>query len=105
MRRKIIVFAALATALAVQAKDIRKVTVTTEPQMHCANCEKKIKNFFKFEKGIKKIETDIPQQHVTITYDADKTTEQTIIDSFSKIEYQVRKVEDEKNDKRLEISD
>ena len=74
------------------AKDIQKVTVTTQPQMHCANCEKKIKNFFKFEKGIKKIDTDIPRQKVTITFDADKTSEQTIIDSFSKINYEVKKV-------------
>lgn len=77
----------------VMAKDIRKVTVTTNPQMHCANCEKKIKNFFKFEKGIKKIDTDIPAQHVTITYDAEKTSEKTIIDSFSKIKYEVEKVD------------
>lgn len=74
------------------AKDIQKVTVTTEPQMHCSGCENKIKNFFKFEKGIKKIETDLKGQEVTITYDADKTSEKTIIDSFSKIKYNAKKV-------------
>lgn len=80
-------------ALAVNAKDIKKVTVTTEPQMHCANCEKKIKGFFRFEKGIKKIETNIPEQRVTLTYDADKTTEQHLLDAFSKIDYKVTKIE------------
>lgn len=42
---------------------------------------------FRFEKGIKKIETSVPEQRVTITYDADKTSEQKIMDSFSKIDY------------------
>lgn len=75
------------------AKDIQKVTVTTQPQMHCANCEAKIKNFLKFEKGIKKIETSVEEQKVTITYDADKTSEKKIIDSFSKIKYEAKKVD------------
>lgn len=78
---------------AAQAKDIQTVTVTTDPVMHCANCEKKIKNFFRFEKGIKKIETSVPEQRVTITYDADKTTEQKVLDGFTKIDYQVTKIE------------
>lgn len=74
------------------AKDIQKVTVTTEPQMHCSNCEAKIKNFFKFEKGIKKIETSVPDQRVTITFDADKTSKKKIVESFGKIEYKATEV-------------
>lgn len=94
MKKYALIAAACAAMLSVQAKDVQKVTVTTNPQMHCSGCENKIKNFFKFEKGIKKIETSVPEQTVTITYDADKTSEQTIIDSFSKIKYEVKKVEE-----------
>ncbi len=94
MRKILIVAALVAVACAANAKDIRTVTVTTEPQMHCANCEKKIKGFLRFEKGIKKIETNVEEQRVTLTYDADKTTEQALLDAFSKIDYQVTKVED-----------
>lgn len=42
----------------------------------------------RFEKGIKKIETDIPNQAVTITYDADKTNVEAIIKGFKKINYE-----------------
>lgn len=44
---------------------------TTTPQMHCAACENKIKNNLRFEKGIK---TSVPNQTVTVKYNADKTT-------------------------------
>lgn len=47
---------------------------TTSPQMHCENCENKIKGNLRFEKGVKKIVTDIDSQTVTVTYDADKTS-------------------------------
>ena len=50
------------------------LTVTTLPQMHCQNCENKIKSNLRFEKGIKSIETSVPNQTVTVKYNADKTT-------------------------------
>lgn len=97
MKRFVILAGIIAVlATSVWAKDIRTVSVTTDPVMHCANCEKKIRNFFRFEKGIKKIETSVPEQRVTITYDADKTSEQKIMDSFSKIDYSVEKLGDNK---------
>lgn len=100
MKKIILLASACLAAVSIQAKEVQKVTVTTNPQMHCAGCENKIKNFFKFEKGIKKIETSVPDQTVTITYDADKTSEQTIIDSFSKIKYEVKKVNEPKQDQK-----
>ena len=33
------------------------LVVTTQPQMHCQNCEKKIKSNIRFVKGTKKIAT------------------------------------------------
>ena len=90
---KIMIAAALvAVAAAANAKDIRTVTVTTEPQMHCANC------------GIKKIDTNIPEQRVTLTYDADKTTEQALLDAFSKIDYEVTKISDSSSEKKADSS-
>ena len=49
------------------------LVVTTTPQMHCANCEKKIKDHIRFVKGTKKIETSVPKQTVSIVYDPQKT--------------------------------
>ncbi|MBQ8657457.1 MAG: cation transporter [Prevotella sp.] len=87
MKKKILTFVLLLTATVVMAKDIKTLVVTTLPQMHCENCEKKIKGNLRFEKGITKIETDREGQRVTITYDADKTTPAEIIAGFQKFGY------------------
>ncbi|MGO5090644.1 heavy-metal-associated domain-containing protein [Segatella copri] len=47
---------------------------TTTSQMHCEASENKIKSNLRFEKGIKSIETSVPNQTVTVKYNADKTT-------------------------------
>ena len=80
------------TAVVGMAKDIKTVVVTTQPQMHCASCENKIKGNLRFEKGVKMIECNIPQQRVTITYDADKTTPANIIKGFEKFGYKATEV-------------
>ena len=85
-------FIALALTLACQAKDIKTVVLTTNPQMHCANCEKKIKDNIRFEKGIKSIKTNLDNKTVTIEYDADKTTVPAIIEGFKKIKYEASEV-------------
>lgn len=94
---KIIFTGILAFAtLAVSAKDIKELVVTTTPKLTCQNCEKKIKGNLRFEKGIKNIETSIPDQRVVITYDAEKTTPEKIEQAFQKIKYKVTIVEPEK---------
>ena len=104
MRTKAL-FIALAIASVCFAKDIKTVVVTTTPQMHCNNCELKIKNNLRFEKGVKKIETDIDTQTVTITYDADKTTVTKLIDGFGKFGYTARELQaDEKVEKNSDES-
>lgn len=73
-------------------KDIKTVVVTTSPEMHCENCERRIKGNLRFEKGVKTIVCSIPEQRVTITYDADKTTAENIIQSFEKFGYKATEV-------------
>ena len=94
MRTKAL-FIALALTLACQAKDIKTVVLTTTPQMHCANCEKKIKENIRFEKGIKSIKTNLNTKTVTIEYDADKTNVQNLIKGFKKIKYEAKEVKKE----------
>ena len=54
MRTKLIaIMAAVCFTATCFAKDIKIVVLNTDPQMHCANCESKIKNNIRFEKGIK----------------------------------------------------
>ena len=99
MRTKAL-FIALVIAGSCFGKDVKTVVLTTNPQMHCANCEKKIKENIRFEKGIKSIKTNLDDKTVTIEYDADKTTVPAIIEGFKKIKYEAKEVKPTKKDKK-----
>ena len=88
MKKIMTVMAMLVFAISMFAKDIKTVVFTTTPQMHCENCENKIKGNLRFEKGIKDIATSVPDQKVTIQYDADKTNPEKIAQGFAKIGYE-----------------
>ena len=95
MKRLSFIILGLSLSVALFAKDIKTVVVTTLPQMQCASCVNKIKGNLRFEKGVKEIECDIPKQRVTITYDAEKNTPENIIQSFGKFGYQATEVKPE----------
>ena len=67
------------------------LTVTTLPQMHCQNCEKKIKSNIRFVKGTKKIDTSVENQKVTIVYDSKKAKYDDYVEAFKKIGYEIKK--------------
>lgn len=89
MRKLLFTLMAAMFVFSTYAKDIKELVVTTNPPMSCQNCENKIKGNLRFEKGIKKIETNIPEQRVTIEYDAEKTNPELIENAFEKIGYKV----------------
>lgn len=93
----------VSTSLAL-AKDIETVVFTTQPQMHCSNCEAKIKKALRFEKGVKDIVTNVPQQTVTVKYDEDKTTVAKLIKALEKIDYYVRVVAASDDDVRCKYN-
>lgn len=80
-------------AMTIYAKDIKEYVVTTTPQMSCQNCENKIKGNLRFEKGVKKVETNLQAQTVTVTYDAEKTDEAKLAAAFGKLNYKVKKID------------
>lgn len=97
MRKVIMTLAISLMGVAAQAKDIKTVIFTTQPQMHCAGCEKKIKGNLRYEKGVKRIDTNVEEQKVTVKYDADKTSVETLQKAFKKFGYEARQVKaDEK---------
>lgn len=88
MRTKaFMMMAAVCFTLTAAAKDIKTVVFKTQPEMHCANCENKIKTNIRFEKGVKDIVTDLNAKTVTVKYDADKTTVDNLVKGFAKIDY------------------
>ena len=95
MKKVLLMSAMMLTAVVGLAKDIKTVVVTTQPLMHCSGYEEKIKGNLRFEKGVKQIECNIDEQRVTITFDADKTSPEKIIQSFGKFGYKATEVKTE----------
>ena len=95
MKKTLLFSAMMLTAMVALAKDIKTAVFTTNPEMHCESCEKKIKGNLRFEKGVKNIITDIKTKTVTIEYDADKTNVQNLINGFKKIKYEAKEVKKE----------
>jgi copper chaperone CopZ len=81
------------------AKDLRVLVMTPTPQMHCESCENKIKKNLRFESGVKKIETSIKEQTVTVTYDATKTDVKKIQAAMKEIGYETKVVSDTPKEK------
>lgn len=102
MKKLLILGALILTTVVGMAKDIKTVVVTTQPQMHCSGCEDKIKGNLRFEKGVKQIVCSIDEQRVTITYDADKTNSEKIIQSFGKFGYKATEI---RNEEQVEKKD
>lgn len=67
------------------------LVVTTQPQMHCENCEKRIKQNIRFVKGVKRIETSVPRQQVTIVYNSEKSSYADFVKAFSRIGYKIER--------------
>lgn len=84
----------MAIMLAFAGGDLRVLVVTTNPQMHCQNCENKIKNEIRFEPGVRKIETNVPNQRVSIEYNPKKTDAKKISAAFARIGYDVKVISD-----------
>ncbi|MCH5240447.1 MAG: heavy-metal-associated domain-containing protein [Muribaculaceae bacterium] len=97
MKKFMTIMMAMMFAFSIYAKDIQELVVTTNPPMSCQNCENKIKGNLRFEKGVKKIETNLKDQRVTIEYDAEKTTPQQIENAFQKIGYKVEVIDENTN--------
>lgn len=94
MKKSITMALILMTSVMAMAKDIKTVVFTTTPQMHCENCENKIKGNLRFEKGVKDIKTNVDAQTVTVTYDADKTNADKVQKGFEKFGYTARQLKD-----------
>jgi copper chaperone CopZ len=87
MKRFSLILSMAIMAVTAFAKDIQTLVVTTDPQMHCSSCEVNIKKNLRFEKGVKNIVTNLDEQTVTITYDADKNNAEALIKALEKIGY------------------
>lgn len=93
MKTKILV-TLFALMLGLGGSNLRVLVVTPTPEMHCESCENKIKSNMRFEKGVKKIETSLERQEVTITYDPKKNNVEGLQKAMKKIGYSTKVVSD-----------
>lgn len=87
MKKMLFTTVMLLMAVMANAKDIKTVVLTTDPVMHCVNCENKVKENLKYVSGIKDIVACAESQTVTVTYDADKTSVEKMQASLKKAGY------------------
>ena len=74
----------IADALAQKSNSQLKTTVFVT-DVDCEACAKKIDNSIPFQKGVKEVKVDLPSRTVTVTYDATKTSNESLVKAFKKI--------------------
>lgn len=84
----VMVITMICGAAALHAKQKAVTVFTVTPQMHCQNCENKIKSNLRFEKGVSEIVTDLENQTVSVSYDADKTDVSKLQKALGRIGYE-----------------
>ena len=82
--RLFIVLSILLSSLVILAGDKTTDVFTLDHQM-TGICKKRITENMRFEKGVSKIVISIPDNTITITFDAEKTSTEQIIGAFKKI--------------------
>lgn len=92
MKRILSILMMLIVIMTVSAKDIKTVTYTVNPAMHCNGCVAKIKNQLKFEKGVKSIDISLEEQIVTLQYDAEKVQPKKFVELIKKAGYEATEV-------------
>ena len=87
MKKLSFLFAMMLAALVCFAKNETTVCFTVNPPLVCNNCENKVKENIKFEKGVKAIKPSAKSNTVEVTFDQDKTNVENLIKGFKKIGY------------------
>ena len=63
--------------------------------MHCQNCEQKVKKNIPYEKGVKDLTTNLEKQLVTVRYQTDKTDKAKLKKSIEKLGYTCEEVKEQ----------
>ena len=67
------------------AKRSNRQILVLSCDLHCQGCCDKIMKNIAYEKGVKDLQCDLKNKEVTVTFDANKTDVQTLLDAFDKI--------------------
>jgi len=95
VNKLVIVIALLVGITTINAKEKEATVMFFIPNMHGDHCKNRIEKVIPFEKGVKDLIFDLEGQKLTIVYQPQKTTPESLRKSLEKMGYQVKMVEKE----------
>ncbi len=97
MKKILVLFAMLAmvagVAVAAPKAEKKITTVVFTTDIDCAHCAQKVYNSIPYEKGIKDVVVDVKTKTVTVKFDAEKNSVESLVKAFSGIKVKVEKSE------------
>ena len=94
-----ILFLFTVVSLSAQEKNKKELTsVRFETSIDCEGCVNTIMKNIPFEKGVKDVKCDLTTKEVTVQYQKDKTTSETLRKSIEKLGYTAKEVTEKKKE-------
>lgn len=94
MKKLLLISCALFLAASLYAEN-KTVSFSVNPPLVCNNCEAKVKDNLRFEKGVKSVKPSAKKGYVEVTYDDAKTDLEGLKQGFKKIGYEATPIEQE----------
>lgn len=85
--KKLFLIVVLLVSFCIVKAENKTIKFTVEPPLVCTNCENKVKENLRFEKGVKSVKPSAKNGEVVIVYDDSKTTPEKLKEGFKKIGY------------------
>lgn len=107
MKKLLILFVMAATiGLASQAAGQKPQTKTVcfKSSMDCQNCQNKLTEYLKFEKGVTDLKVDLASNTVKLVYKEGKNSDETLAKAIEKKGYKAEKISVEEYDKLMHES-
>jgi len=78
-----------------------RAVVCFESNMDCADCEKTLNEYLRFEKGVKNLKVDHASNTIFVEYDDKKNNEQGLVKAVEKKGYKADKISRERYDELI----
>lgn len=78
----------------------RTVSFTVNPPLVCNNCENKVKDNLRFEKGVTAVKPSAKEGMVVVTFDDNKTNVDALKEGFKKIGYEASEIQPDENSEK-----
>lgn len=91
--KRIMILAAMAV-MAMQSVFAEDREAVLSANVQCDNCVRNINDKIRFEKGVKKIKTNLDDKTVVIVYNGDKNNAEALAAAVTKIGYEAKVVSD-----------